>query len=115
MTEAAAESEETPRLSPQGQTYVVLVGVVALMSHLGDSHLWFVLLVLMALPLSLVAMWVGFYATLAVGFVVGGVPGELSWAVTAVWVAVWTATAWVNAHVGERVLRRGWARALGRR
>jgi hypothetical protein len=114
VTEAATEEQVPTPLSVPGQTYVVVVGLVALMSHLGDSHLWFVLLVLMALPLSLVAMWVGFYAVLAFGFVLDGVPGDLSWGVTVVWVAVWTATAWVNARMGERVLQRGWVRALGR-
>jgi hypothetical protein len=111
----ATTDEHASLLSTPGQTYVVLVGLVALMSHLGGSHVWFVLLVVMALPLSLVAMWVGFYATLAVGYVLGGAPGDLSWAVTAVWVAVWTATAWVNARMGERVLQGGWVRVLGRR
>ena len=56
----------------------------------------------LALPLSLVALWVGFYAGLAVGLVVGADAGEFSWPVALVWVAVWTMTAWINAQVARR-------------
>jgi hypothetical protein len=113
VTEADTVERE-PRLSPPGQTYVALVGLVALMSHVGHSDLWAVLLVAMALPLSLVAMWVGFYATVAVGFVLAAAPIDLSWGATIVWVAIWATTAWVNARLAERVLRRGWVQALRR-
>ncbi|SDT16344.1 hypothetical protein SAMN04488570_3711 [Nocardioides scoriae] len=96
------------RLTPVGQTYVAAVAVAAGVSLLLDTPVAWVLLVVLALPLSLVAMWVGFYATLAVGFVLGHATDQLSWPVALVWVAVWTATAWVNARLVEKLLRHGW-------
>ncbi len=97
------------RLSAVGQLYVTTVGAVALLSLVADSAAWHVALVILTLPLSLLALWVGYYSGLAVGFVTGAQANELSWPVVAVWVAVWTMTAWLNAQLGQKVLRRGWA------
>jgi hypothetical protein len=97
------------RLSPAGQTYVAVVGALALLSTLADGRAWYVLLVVLTLPLSPLALWVGFYAALAVGAAVGHGPAEHSWPVTAVWVLVWSLTAWLNARMLEKVLRRGWS------
>jgi hypothetical protein len=96
-------------LSGFGQLYVTTVGAVAVLSLLADSHAWYFVLVVLALPLSLVALWVGFYAALAVGLAVGADPAQFSWPVALVWVAVWTATAWINAQLSQKVLRNGWA------
>jgi hypothetical protein len=95
------------QLSSAGQTYVAMVGSLALVSTLSDGRAWYVALVLFTLPLTPVALWVGFYAALAVGAVAGHGPD--AWSVTLVWVAVWTMTAWLNARVVEKVLRLGWA------
>ena len=59
------------RLSLLGQTYVATVAVVAGIAMLAESEAWYVGLVVLTLPLSLLALWVAFYAGLAVGFVVG--------------------------------------------
>ncbi len=64
---------------------------------------------MLSLPLSLLALWVGFYASLAAGFALGHDPAHFSWVAALVWVAVWTITAWTNAHVAEKIIRRGWA------
>ena len=97
------------RLSPAGQTYVALVGLLAALSTLSDGRTWYVALVLLTLPLTPVALWVGFYAALATGALVGHGPDALSWPVGTVWVLVWSATAWLNARILEKVLHRGWA------
>ncbi len=96
------------RLSAVGQLYVTTVGAVALLSLVADSAAWHVALVILTLPLSLLALWVGYYSGLAVGFVTGAQANELSWPVVAVWVAVWTMTAWLNAQLAQKVLRVGW-------
>ena len=106
--EQAPELSES-RLTALGQLYVTTVGAVALASVLADSEVVNVVLVVLALPLSLLALWVGFYSGLAVGLVMGHGPDEASWPVAVVWVAVWTMTAWLNAQLGQKVLRRGWA------
>jgi hypothetical protein len=97
------------RLSSAGQTYVAVVGLLALLSTLADGRAWYLALVLLTLPLTPVALWVGFYAALATGAAVGHGPGAASWPVALVWVAVWSLTAWLNARVLEKVLSRGWA------
>ena len=97
------------RLSSAGQTYVAVVGLLALLSTLADGRAWYVALVLLTLPLTPVALWVGFYAALAMGAAVGHGPDAVSWPVTLVWVVVWSMTAWLNARMLEKVLRRGWA------
>ncbi len=97
------------RLSAVGQTYVAVVAALALITLLTDSEAWYAALVLVSLPLSLLAVWVGFYAGLAVGFAAGHEPSQQSWPVAIVWVLVWTMTAWVNARMGEKILRRGWS------
>ena len=114
MTDATT-AERDARLSNLGQLYVTTVGAVAVLSVLTQWTWTYVLLVVLALPLSLVAMWVAFYGTLAVGFVIGHEPGHVSLPVAVVWVVVWTGTAWINARLGERVRHSGWLRALGRR
>jgi hypothetical protein len=96
------------RLSAVGQLYVTTVGALALLSLVADSAAWHVALVILTLPLSLLALWVGYYGGLAVGFVTGAQANELSWPVVAVWVAVWTMTAWLNAQLAQKVLRVGW-------
>lgn len=98
----------TPRLSGVGQLYVTTVGAVAVASLLSESQFWYFSLIALALPLSLLALWVGFYAGTAVAFMVGSVDGEFSWPVALVWVGVWTATAWINAQLCQKVLRAGW-------
>jgi hypothetical protein len=97
-----------PRLSVLGQTYVAMVVVVAAITTVAHDPVWYVALVALSLPLSLLALWVGFYAGLAVGFALGHDPTHYPWAVAVVWVAVWGATAWLNARVAEKVVRRGW-------
>ncbi len=97
------------QLSSAGQTYVAVVALLALVSTLADGRAWYVALVVLTLPLTPVALWVGFYAALAVGAVVGSGPEALSWPVSLAWVAVWSLTAWLNARMLEKVLRRGWA------
>jgi hypothetical protein len=97
------------QLSSAGQTYVAVVALLALVSTLADGRAWYVALVLLTLPLTPVALWVGFYAALAVGAFVGHGPDAVSWPVTLAWVVVWTLTAWLNARMVEKVLRRGWA------
>jgi hypothetical protein len=97
------------RLSPAGQTYVAVVGLVAALSTMSGGHTWYVALVLLTLPLTPVALWVGFYAVLAAGTLVGHGPDALSWPVGVVWVLVWSMTAWLNARILEKVLDRGWA------
>jgi hypothetical protein len=96
------------RLSATGQTYVVVVGLLAALSTTTEGRVWYVALVLLTLPLTPVALWVGFYAALAVGAAVGHGPEALSWPVAAAWVLVWSMTAWLNARMLEKVLRRGW-------
>lgn len=97
------------RLSPAGQTYVAVVGLLAVLSTLADGRAWYVALVLLTMPLTPIALWVGFYAALAVGTTVGHGPAASSWVVTVAWVVVWTLTAWLNARMIEKVLHRGWA------
>jgi hypothetical protein len=96
-------------LSVLGQTYVAMVAVVAGITTIADDPAWYVVLVVLSLPLSLLALWVGFYAGLAVGFAVGHDPARYPWEVAVVWVGVWVAAAWLNAHVAEKVVRRGWS------
>ena len=97
------------RLSAVGQLYVTTVGAVALLSLVADSSTWHVALVILALPLSLLALWVGYYSGLAVAFVLDGhASGDLSWPIVVVWVAVWTMTAWLNAQLAQKVFRAGW-------
>lgn len=97
-----------PRLSAFGQTYVASVAVLALITTLADSVVWFAALALLTIPLSLLAVWVVFYAGLAVGFVAGHGQESYPWAVALVWVLVWAMTAWLNAHIAEKIVRRGW-------
>ena len=101
-------TRNSPRLSGVGQLYVTTVGATAVLSLLSDSQVWYLALIALGLPLSLLALWVGFYAGTAVAFVAGSVAGEFSWPVAIVWVGVWTATAWVNAQLCQKVLRAGW-------
>jgi hypothetical protein len=96
------------RLSAVGQLYVTTVGAVALLSLVAESGAWHVALVVLTLPLSLLALWVGYYGGLAIGFVTGARADELSWPVVTVWVSVWTMTAWLNAQLAQKVLRAGW-------
>jgi hypothetical protein len=97
------------RLSSAGQTYVAVVGLLAAVSTMADGRVWYVALVLLTLPLTPVALWVGFYAALAVGAAVGLGPDAHSWPVSVVWVLVWSLTAWLNARMFEKVLHLGWA------
>ena len=98
------------RLSSAGQTYVVVVALLAALSTLAEGRVWYVALVVLTLPLTPVALWVGFYAAVAVGAVVGTGPEAHSWLVSLVWVLVWSLTAWLNARMVEKVLLRGWGR-----
>ena len=102
------------RLSTVGQLYVTTVGAVALLSLLAESSAWHVALVVLTLPLSLLALWVGYYAGLAVALVTGGPSDQLSWPVVVVWVAVWTMTAWMNAQLAQKVFRVGWRAVAAR-
>lgn len=108
MTSGAAATVPVGRLSGAAQLYVTTVGAVAFLSLLTGRQEWYVALVVLCLPLSLVALWVSFYASLAVGFAAGADPAQFSWPVAVVWVAIWTATAWINAQLGHRVRRLGW-------
>jgi hypothetical protein len=103
------------RLSAVGQLYVTTVGAVALLSVVAESAAWHVALVVLTLPLSLLALWVGYYGALAVDFVTGAHGSGVSWPVVAVWVAVWTMTAWLNAQLAQKVLRVGWRAMPARR
>jgi hypothetical protein len=98
------------RLSSAGQTYIAIVAILAALSTTTDGRAWYVALVLLTLPLTPVALWVGFYAALATGALLGHGPDSLSWAVNLVWVVVWSMTAWLNARILEKVLSRGWGR-----
>ena len=108
MDEGPAATLPRMRLSGVGQLYVTTVGAMAVLTLIEGSAAWYVALVVLALPLSLLALWVAFYAGLAVGFAVGTTVGEFSWPAAIVWVLVWTATAWINAQMLQRVLRSGW-------
>ncbi len=103
------------RLSGLGQLYVTTVGAVAFLSLVAESEAWHLALIVLALPLSLLALWVGYYSGLAVGLATGAHTGELSWPVVVVWVAVWTTTAWLNAQVAQKVRRVGWRAVPARR
>ena len=103
------------RLSTIGQLYVTTVGAVAVLSIVAESSAWHVALVILTLPLSLLALWVGYYAGLAVGYVTGVEGDHLSWPVVVVWVAVWTMTAWLNAQLAQKVARAGWRAVPARR
>jgi hypothetical protein len=96
------------RLSAIGQLYVTTVGAVSLLSLVADSAAWHVALVVLTLPLSLLALWVGYYGGLAIAFVTGATTDGLSWPVATEWVLVWTMTAWLNAQLAQKVLRAGW-------
>ena len=109
MTPTAPAGLPVVRLSPAGQTYVAVVAMLAALSTTTDGRVWYVALVVLTLPLTPVALWVGFYAVLAAGAVVGHGPDALSWPVGLVWVVVWSMTAWLNARILEKVLTRGWA------
>ncbi len=98
----------TRRLSVPGQTYVVAVGGASAWVLLLPSQAAWATLLLLTLPLSLLAMWVGFYAGLAVGLWTGTGHEQMSVPVGLAWVAVWTATAWINARLLEKLLERGW-------
>ncbi|GAB3991566.1 hypothetical protein [Nocardioides marmoraquaticus] len=104
----ARPTDDAPGLSAPAQTYVAVVALCAALTQLVESQAAWAALVVLALPLSLVATWVAFYAGLAVGLLTGTAHQEPSWPVLVVWVAVWTATAWVNARLLEKLLRRGW-------
>ncbi len=108
MNEGRATTLPGARLSGIGQLYVTTVGATAVLTLLSDVQAWYVVLIVLALPLSLLALWVGFYAGLAVGFATGATPGEVSWPLVLVWVGVWTMTAWINAQMLQKVLRHGW-------
>jgi hypothetical protein len=108
MNDGPATTLRGARLSGIGQLYVTTVGAVAVLTMISDSTAWYVVLVVLALPLSLLALWVGFYAGLAVGFAIGADPGEPAWPVVVVWVGVWTMTAWINAQLLQKVLKYGW-------
>jgi hypothetical protein len=97
------------RLSSAGQTYVAVVALLAALSTLPDGRVWYVALVVLTLPLAPVALWVGFYAALATGLLVGHGPDGDSWPVDLVLVLVWSMTAWLNARLLEKTLSRGWA------
>jgi hypothetical protein len=104
----------TSPLSILGQLYVTTVGAVALLSVVAESSAWHVALVVLALPLSLLALWVGYYAALSVSLVTG-TEGDLSWPVVVAWVTVWTMTAWLNAQLARKVLRDRWRAVPARR
>jgi hypothetical protein len=108
MNDVPATTLPSAGLSGVGQLYVTTVGAVAVLTMISDSQAWYVVLVVLALPLSLLALWVGFYAGLAVGLAVGADPGEVAWPVALVWVCVWAVTAWINAQMLQKVLRHGW-------
>ena len=113
--DSPAVTPPVSRLSAIGQLYVTTVGAVALLSLYAESSAWHVVLVILALPLSLLGLWVGYYGGLAVGLVTGASADHLSWPVVVVWVAVWTMTAWLNAQLAQKVLRVGWRAMPARR
>ena len=90
MNDGPATTLPRMRLSGISQLYVTSVGAMAVLTVLEGSHAWYVALIVLALPLSLLALWVGFYAGLAVGFAVGGDVSQVSWPMAVVWVSVWT-------------------------
>ncbi len=94
------------RLSSAGQTYVALIVLLALLSTTLDGWVWYVVLLVLGMPLSPLALWVGFYASVTVGSLL--TPGDSSWPVTLTWMTVWGLTAWLNARLLEKWLRRGW-------
>jgi len=108
MTNGVTATVPVGRLPGVGQLYVTTVGAVAFLSLLTEWHGWYVALVVLCLPLSLVALWVSFYAGLAVGFAAGADPAQFSWPIAVVWVAIWAVTAWINAQLGRKVWRQGW-------
>lgn len=109
VVEEPADTLPVVRLSPTGQTYVAVVALLAALSTMADGKVWYLALVVLTLPLTPVALWVGFYAALATGAVVGHGAEAMSWPVGLVWVLVWSMTAWLNARMLEKVLTRGWA------
>ena len=113
--DSPAVTPPVSRLSAIGQLYVTTVAAVAWISLVAESSVWHVVLVVLALPLSLLALWVGYYSGLAVGFVIGDRTDELSWPVVVVWVAVWAMTAWLNAQLAQKVFRVGWRAMPARR
>ncbi len=115
MDEPQATTVRMTRLSGVGQLYVTTVGAVAVLTMIADAYAWYVALVVLALPLSLLALWVGFYAAMAVGFFAGQGLDEPSWPVAIAWVAVWTVTAWLNAQIAQKVRRAGWRAMPARR
>jgi len=104
--EERPETLPVVRLSPAGQTYVALVGLLAWLSTTTHGWGWYVALLLAAMPLSPLGLWVGFYASVSVGWLL--TPGESSWPVTLAWMTVWVLTAWLNARLLEKWLHRGW-------
>ena len=113
--ESPSVTPSMSRLSAVGQLYVTTVGAVALLSIIAESAAYHVALIVLALPLSLLALWIGYYGGLAMTLVTGTDAGELSWPVVVVWVAVWTMTAWLNAQLAQKVLRAGWRAVPARR
>ena len=112
--ETRAESLAPVSLSLLGRLYVGAVALVALVSLWADSSFWHLALVTLALPLSLLALWVSFYARMAVAFVFGHDPSGFSWEVAVVWVGVWTVTAWINAQLIQKLVRSGWRTVAAR-
>lgn len=100
--------EAATRLPVVAQLYVTAVAMVALGSMWGESGWWHLALVAVALPTSLVALWVSFYARLAASLVLGLDPTGTAWPLVVVWVGVWTLTAWVNVQLVLKVRRAGW-------
>ena len=101
-------------LSVLGQAYVGVVALVAVLSLWSDASFWHLALVALALPLSLLALWVSFYARMAVAFAFGHDPMGFSWEVAVVWVGVWTITAWINAQMVQKLVRSGWRTVAAR-
>ena len=77
--ESPAVTPPISRLSAIGQLYVTTVGAVAFLSQATNSEGWQIALVVLSLPLSLLALWVGYYAGVSVAFVTGVHPGDFSW------------------------------------
>ncbi len=102
------------RLSALGQLYVTTVGAVALLSVVAESAAWYVALVVLALPLSLLALWVASTAAWRSASSIGPDAGELSWPVALVWVSVWTDDRLAQRAGGcRRCCASGWRAVAG--